>query len=197
MNKHLKNRQWDGENILSFTYISTVYGGFSIFKTFRLPWPADVRYKTHGREPATISRGTAQAYPRFTDHQPFHVLTHRCVGHSHDTVFHRSFADDRQFRACRHAHARPSPAHPHGSISRQYIHRLDYGRRIQFQYQQLHLPLDISGVYNDLLPQMERVGQFYLRPMLHPAEPWPALPHGRRHDADRARRHSPLLGCFR
>ena len=99
MNKHLKNRQWDGENILSFTYISTVYGGFSIFKTFRLPWPADVRYKTHGREPATISRGTAQAYPRFTDHQPFHVLTHRCVGHSHDTVFHRSFADDRQFRA--------------------------------------------------------------------------------------------------
>ena len=37
MNKHLKNRQWDGENILSFTYISTVYGGFSIFKAFRLP----------------------------------------------------------------------------------------------------------------------------------------------------------------
>ena len=36
MNKHLKNRQWDGENILSFTYISTVYGGFSIFKAFRL-----------------------------------------------------------------------------------------------------------------------------------------------------------------
>lgn len=28
-----------------------------------------------------------------------------------------------------------SPAYPHGSISRQYIHRLDYGRRIQFQHQ--------------------------------------------------------------
>ena len=33
------------------------------------------------------------------------------------------------------AHTRPSPAYPHGSISRQYIHRLDYGRRIQFQHQ--------------------------------------------------------------